>query len=220
MKEGLFGGTFNPLHNGHIQVITHVKNAFGIDRIHLIPSAVPPHKSFQNLAPARDRFDMIHKTVASIPGLCASDLELRRTGPSFTIDTIKQFVDAADSGIELYFILGTDAFFDMDTWKQTGEIFKRINIIIMTRAGEKRRSREIADFLASQVSCTHRFNEASMTFYQPGLKPELKSVRICKTPEILISSTLIRHRVKNNQSIHSLVPEPVEDIIIKKGLYL
>jgi len=216
MKEGLFGGTFNPLHNGHIQVISHVRNAFGIDRIHLIPSAVPPHKSFQNLAPAWDRFEMIHKTVASIPGLCASDLELRRTGPSFTIDTIKQFVDATDSGIELYFILGTDAFFDMDTWKQTCEIFKKINIIIMTRAGEKRRSMTIADFLASQVPYTHRFNKASMTFYQP----ELKSVCICKTPEIQISSTLIRHRVKNNQSIHSLVPGPVEDIIIKKGLYL
>ncbi len=216
MKEGLFGGTFNPLHNGHIQVISHVRNAFGIDRIHLIPSAVPPHKSFQNLAPARDRFDMIYKTVASIPGLCASDLELRRTGPSFTIDTIKQFIDAADPGIELYFILGTDAFFDMDTWKQTCDIFEKINIIIMTRAGEKRRSREIADFLASQVPCPHRFNEASMTFYHP----ELKSVYICKTPEIQISSTLIRQRVKNNQSIHSLVPGPVEDIIIKKGLYL
>jgi len=216
MKEGLFGGTFNPLHNGHIQVISHVRKAFGIDRIHLIPSAVPPHKSVQNLAPARDRFKMIHKTVASIPGLCASDLELRRTGPSFTIDTIKQFIDTADPGIELYFILGTDAFFDMDTWKRTCDIFAKINIIIMTRAGEKRKSREIADFLASQVPCTHRFNEAAMTFYHP----ELKSVYICKTPEIQISSTLIRHRVKKNQSIHSLVPGPVEDIIIKKGLYL
>ena len=216
MKEGLFGGTFNPLHNGHIQVISHVKNAFDIDRIHLIPSAVPPHKSFQNLAPARDRFDMIYKTVASIPGLCASDLELRRTGPSFTIDTVKQFMDAAAPGIDPYFILGTDAFFDMDTWKQIFDIFKKINIIIMTRAGEKRRFKEIADFLASQVPCTHHFNEASMTFYHP----ELKSVYICKTPKIQISSTLIRQRVKNNQSIHSLVPGPVEDIIIKKGLYL
>jgi nicotinate-nucleotide adenylyltransferase len=216
MKEGLFGGTFNPLHNGHIQVITHVRKAFDIDRIHLIPSAVPPHKSFQNLAPARDRFEMIHKTVASIPGLCASDLELRRTGPSFTIDTIEQFIDAADHEIEPYFILGTDAFFEMDTWKQPRDIFEKINIIIMTRAGERKASRDIADFLASQVPCTYRFDDASMTFYHP----ELKSVRICQTPEIKISSTFIRHRVKNNQSIHSLVPGPVEDIIIKKGLYL
>jgi len=217
MKEGLFGGTFNPLHNGHIQVISHVRNAFGIDRVHLIPSAVPPHKSIQNLASAQDRFDMINKTVTSIPGLCASDLELRRTGPSFTIDTIKQFIHTAAPEIKLYFILGTDAFFDMGTWKQTCDIFKKTNVIIMTRAGEKKSFREIADFMASQGPCIHyRFHDASMTFYHP----ELKSVHICKTPEIKISSTLIRHRVKNNQSIHSLVPEPVEDIIIKKGLYL
>ncbi|SMC94371.1 nicotinate-nucleotide adenylyltransferase [Desulfocicer vacuolatum DSM 3385] len=216
MKEGLFGGTFNPLHNGHIKVITHVKKAFAIDRIHLIPSAVPPHKPIENLAPARDRLEMIQKTVASIPGLCASDLEIRRTGPSFTIDTVTQFINTTDHDTDPYFILGTDAFFDMDTWKQTCEIFEKTNIIIMTRAGERRKLRDIADFLASQVPCNYDFDRASMTFSHP----ELKAVHLCNPPEIQISSTAIRHRVKNNQSIDSLVPEPVENIIIKKGLYL
>ncbi len=215
MKEGLFGGTFNPLHNGHIEVITHVKKTFAIDRIHLIPCGIPPHKSFQNLAPARDRFEMIQKTVASLPGLCVSDLELRRIGPSFTIDTIHQFLDTAAPGTEPYFILGTDAFFDMDTWKQTPEIFKKTNLIIMTRAGEKKTLRDIAAFLASLVYSTYRYDEASMAFHHP----RLKSVHICRPPEIKISSTLIRCRVKENRSIHSLVPGPVEDIIIKKGLY-
>ncbi len=215
MKEGLFGGTFNPLHNGHIQVIGHVKETFAIDRIHLIPCGIPPHKSFQNLAPARDRFEMIEHTLRDLPGLFVSDLELRRSGPSFTIDTIRQFLDEASPETEPYFILGTDAFFDMGSWKQPIDIFKRINIILMTRAGEKKASGEIAAFLAFQVSRAYEFDDVSMCFHHP----ELKSVHICQTPEIKISSTLVRNRIKNNQSVHSLVPGPVEDIIIKKGLY-
>jgi len=215
MKEGLFGGTFNPLHNGHIQVISHVKKTFAIDRIHLIPCGIPPHKPFQNLAPGQDRFEMIENTLRAFPGLCVSDLELRRSGPSFTIDTIRQFLDKALPETEPYFILGTDAFFDMGTWKQPMDIFKKINIILMTRAGEKKASGEIAAFLAFQVSRAYEFDHASMRFHHP----ELKSVHICRTPEIKISSTLVRNRIKRNQSIHSLVPGPVEDIIIKKGLY-
>ena len=215
MKEGLFGGTFNPLHNGHIEVITYVRKTFAIDRIHLIPSRIPPHKPSRNLAPAADRFEMIQKTVATLPGLFASDLELRRTGPSFTIDTISQFLDTAPPGTEPYFILGTDAFFEMDTWKQTSGIFKKTNIIIMTRAGEKKTLKEISVFLKSQISDGYQYDDASMAF----TLPRLKSVYICRPPEIKISSTFIRHRVKEKQSIHSLVPGPVEDIIIKKGLY-
>ena len=215
MKEGLFGGTFNPLHNGHIQVIGHVKETFAIDRIHLIPCGIPPHKSFKNLAPARDRFEMIQNTLRDFPGLCVSDLELRRSGPSFTIDTIRQFLDEASPDTEPYFILGTDAFFDMGSWKQPIDIFKKINIILMTRAGEKKASGEIAAFLDFQVSRAYEFDDVSMCFHHP----ELKSVHICRTPEIKISSTLVRSRIKSNQSVHSLVPGPVEQIIIKKGLY-
>ena len=215
MKEGLFGGTFNPLHNGHIQVISHVRETFAIDLIHLIPCGIPPHKPFQNLAPARDRFEMIENTLRAIPGLCVSDLELRRNGPSFTIDTIRQFLDEASPETDPYFILGTDAFFDMGSWKQPIDIFKKINIILMTRAGEKKATKEIAAFLDFQVSRTYEFDDVSMRFHHP----ELKTVHICRTPEIKISSTLVRSRIKKNQSIHSLVPGPVEEFIIKKGLY-
>ena len=216
MKEGLFGGTFNPLHNGHIEVISHVKRAFAIDRIHLIPCGIPPHKSFQNLAPARDRFEMIKTTVQSLPGLRVSDLELRRSGPSFTVDTIRQFLDESSPETQPYFILGTDAFFDMGTWKQPIDIFKKINIILMTRAGEKKTSADIAAFLTSQINRLYKFNASSMKFHHP----ELKTIHICRTPEIKISSTLIRARIRSHQSIHSMVPGPVEDFIIKKGLYL
>ena len=117
MKSGLYGGTFNPFHNGHLKVITHVQKTFAMDRIHLIPSATPPHKTLSSLASARDRLEMIQRSVARLPGLQASDLEIRRPGPSFTVDTVRQFKAASPPGTALYFILGTDAFFEMDTWK-------------------------------------------------------------------------------------------------------
>lgn len=216
MKRGLFGGTFNPLHNGHIEVITHVKNAFGLDRVDLIPSAVPPHKTLKSLAPARERLQMIEKSVARLPGIFASDLEMHRSGPSFTIDTVRQFISASAVDTKHYFIMGTDAFFEMDTWKNPREIFKLISVIIMKRGGDHRRLTDVAHFLSSRFSGTHRIATSDMTIHIQELKP----IYICPTPAVNISSTVIRQRVKTQLPISSLVPKSVEEIIIKKGLYL
>ena len=88
MKIGLFGGTFNPFHNGHTRIIEHVKTAFGLEKIFLIPSATPPHKPDTDLAPAQDRFEMVKQSFKGQEGFVVSDRELMRKGPSFTIDTI------------------------------------------------------------------------------------------------------------------------------------
>lgn len=236
MNVGLFGGTFNPIHNGHIAVITHVKEIFGLDRVHLIPSAVPPHKPTTNLAPALDRFQMVAQAVQPVPGLTVSDIELKRKGRSFSVDTIKQFKKRTGARADLFFILGTDAFFDMETWKGTRDIFQASTPIVMTRAGDNRKLKEIESFLqlviSSGYACTSLHgNSCDDNSLSSALKsstgtctfancnPDFRPVHICKVPEIQISSTGIRERIGSRQSVKGLVPDSVEAIIIKKGLY-
>jgi nicotinate-nucleotide adenylyltransferase len=138
---GLFGGTFNPLHNGHIGIIEYVKQAFHLQKIFLFPSATPPHKSIRDLAPARDRMEMVRIWAKGQEGFYASDIELKRKGPSFTIDTINDFKNTAvkkshDHGLHFSLLMGSDAFFDIITWKNQALIFQAIPIIVMLRGDQ------------------------------------------------------------------------------------
>ncbi len=221
MKLGLFGGTFNPIHNGHIKVICHVKQKFGLNEIYVIPSALPPHKPDINLAAANDRLKMVRCAIKNIPGLTASDIEIKRTGPSFTIDTINQLqknisCHSAAIKTELYLIMGSDAFFDIPTWKKTIEIFSQVPVIVMIRAGEKRNINNLASLIKDMISDKYYYDRNSNAFQNPGMK----TIYIHKVPDIAISSTMIRKRVQNHLSISSMVQPCVEKIIKEKGLYL
>jgi nicotinate-nucleotide adenylyltransferase len=237
MIQGLFGGTFNPLHQGHLAVILHVKEAFNLDTIHLIPSAIPPHKPASNLAPAADRFEMVKRSIANIPGLVVSDVEIHRRGPSFTIDTVQDFINNTPLATELRLIVGSDAFFEMDTWKRGRTLFSLIPTIVMIRPGEEKQAKDVASFLQDVISNNYRPVDGERSFSAPissdfisgsdsksgsrsGSKSGVKPVYICKVPEIDISSTLIRRRIKLHLPVATLVPKPVEEIITQRGLYL
>lgn len=215
MREGLFGGTFNPLHNGHITVIRHVLERCGLDTVHLIPSARPPHKPTSDLAPAADRLAMIQQSLIGIPGLVASDVELRRGGASFTIDTVRHFEAVRPPETLLFFILGSDAFLEIGTWRRTREIFQSIRLIVMMRAGARVDIKTLDHLIKDKVSESYQYSQADETFYHPNQKP----VHVIDVPEIDISSTRIRERIRRKLSITGLVPDPVETIIIEKGLY-
>ena len=213
MDAGLFGGTFNPLHNGHMGIIQYVKAQYCLDKIFLYPSATPPHKPKKNLAPASDRLKMVKDCVKNISGFHASDIEVNRHGPSFTIDTIKAFKKAHGSDINFSLLVGSDAFFDINTWKNQDKIFQAVPIIVMLR-GEKSTLGSIASFIDEQISKGYRLEGKTCFVHN-----QLKSIRICKVPRIDISSTMIRHRVKTRQPITDLVPDNVEALIKKKDLY-
>lgn len=227
MNVGLFGGTFNPIHQGHIDVISHVKKTFHLDVVHLIPSAIPPHKIPGILAPAKERFEMVQQAIANISGLVASDVELARDGKSFSIDTIRHFKNLIDENTALYFIMGSDAFFDIDTWKNSVEIFKLTDIIIMRRAGDSRQLKEIESFLKNMISSEYTIPQEKgiKTFNHTHQSANivtharLKTVHLCTVPEIYISSTQIREKIRKRESIKGLVPPSVESIIIQQNLY-
>ncbi len=214
MKAGLFGGTFNPFHNGHIEIIQYVKDRYGLEKIFLIPSATPPHKPDINLAPANDRFEMVKQSLKGHENFFVSDKELIRKGPSFTIDTINEFKKEYGPTTLFYLLMGSDAFLDITTWKHKDQIFEAIQIIIMLR-GHWENYNAIVSFIDENISKGYIFNEQDNTFSHK----KKQKIIICKVPKINISSTMIRDRIKNNKSIKDLVPANIEKIIRTKELY-
>ena len=214
MNAGLFGGTFNPFHNGHISIIQHVKKKCGLGKIFLIPSATPPHKPHINLAPAKDRFEMVKVSLKNHKNFLVSDKELIRKGPSFTIDTINEFKKEYGEQTHFFLLMGSDAFLDIKTWKHKDQIFEAVRIIIMLR-GHWENNNAIASFIDENISKGYIFNGQNNTFSHK----KKQKIIICKVPKRDISSTMIRARIKNNESIKDLVPENVEKIIRTKELY-
>ncbi len=224
-RIGLFGGTFNPIHRGHLQVIQEVKEAFELDQIKLIPAALPPHKEPRGVADAQDRLQMIRLAVANYPALMqsvvVSDVELKRPGPSYTIDTIRYFMQVLPENTGHYFILGLDAFHEIDTWKSYPELFELVPFIVMARPGVYRHDRDLMwkileKYIKSRISDAYRFSVSRSCYVHAEKQP----IFAFDATPVEISSTQIRESIKNRRSITSLVPEKVEDFIKTKGLYL
>ena len=222
MNTGLFGGTFNPLHNGHIETIKYVADKFALNQVFFIPCAIPPHKVQKNLVSAEERFNMVDQTLKSLSGpynFYTSDIELKRKGLSFTIDTIKEFKKDVKKQNNFFLILGSDAFFDIQTWKNFKEIFNEICVIIMLRKqnkGQEKLIEKIETCIIENLSKKYQLNSTENKF----IHAKKKDIHIANVPEIEISSTMIRKRIKQGKSIDNLTPSMVANQIYEKGLYL
>ncbi len=221
MRIGLFGGTFNPIHSGHIQVVREVKEGFPLDKIYLIPSALPPHKEPDNVVDANDRIEMLRLSFSDYSDFIVSDVELKRLGPSYTIDTVRYFKSSLPKESSLYLILGMDAFFEIDTWKSYMDLFLLVPFIVMARTGAGHNDRALRrnaleEFLESKISVGYKFLDSKSCYVHEEKQP----IFIFDVTPIDISSTKVRKRVKNGGGIKSLVPEVVENFIKTKGLYL
>ena len=225
-RIGLFGGTFNPIHLGHLRAALEVKGRFRLDKLFLIPSALPPHKEPRGLAQAQDRLEMIRLSTAGIAGLVPSDIELDRPGLSYSIDTIQHFRAMQSAETRSYLVVGTDAFLDIDTWKSYRDIFTGIDIIVMDRPGippldvaqgglRSSPSGQLAHYIHSCISAEYRYSP-SLGGYR---HPELHAIYPCAVTALDISSTRIRRLVREDRAIRFLVPEVVETYINAKGLY-
>lgn len=217
---GLFGGTFNPVHLGHLRTTLEVKEELGLDRVVLIPSALPPHKKPDNMASARDRLEMLRIAARDNPDFLISDIELMREGPSFTIDTVNHFRSLYQSNARLYFIIGSDAFLELNTWKSHIELLKSIPFVVMMRPVS--RCLEAADlfagfhdFLLEKISHQYTWNKPKNRYDHPNMS----SIYIRNVTPLDISSTKIREMIQLNRSIKYLVPREVEQFIQTKGLY-
>ena len=221
MRIGLFGGTFNPVHFGHLRTVLEVRERFGLDRVYLIPSAMPPHKSEAGIASPSDRLEMIRRAVANDADFVVSDVELKRTGPSYTIDTLSFFADVLPKTDPCFLIVGLDAFLEIHTWKDFRGIMTRIPLIVMGRPGafgcgqSGDMSLAVADYLDG-LAPGYRYDREQSVFVHPGFEP----VYLINVTSLDISSSAIRSLVRSGQSIRFLVPETVSEFIFSKGLYL
>jgi len=221
MRIGLFGGTYNPIHLGHLRAAVEVKEGFSLDEIYLIPCAIPPHKKSGHVAGAQERYEMARIATSNTPGFFASDVELKRSGPSYTIDTILHFKSVLQKNTELYFILGLDAFLEIDTWKSYMDLFPLIPFIILIRphAGQidpDLRQQKIEDFIKSKISAGYKYDSSQSGFIHLEMEP----IFLFDVTSLEISSSAIRNLIKRRRSIRYLVPDEIIDFIKTKGLYL
>lgn len=212
MKIGLFGGTFNPVHLGHLRAAEEIREKFGLEKIIFIPAHVPPHKK-DGIVSARHRFEMVKAALKDNPHFAASDIELQRQGHSYSCDTIGHFSLEYGPEADLFFIMGIDAFRDIATWKQYPEFFSLCNFIVMSRPGgyEPEPEKNVpADFAAM------------FTFNPQGRFYEHRSGRriyFSRISLLDISSTGLRQTLGEGRSVKYLVPDPVAGYILRHNLY-
>ncbi len=212
MKKGLFGGTFDPVHLGHIRIAEAIRDAFGLDEIVVIPSANPPHKDTTGMADAGDRLAMTRLAFAQRPGFSVSDKELRREGRSYTIDTVSDFLTSLPENDTLYLIMGLDAFLEIDTWKSHMALMALVPIIVIRRPVDNSETKHFESYLWSTISAEYMFSDKQMAYVHDTLQP----VWFYQAPRIEISATQIRSRIKAGQPICHLVPPKIESFITKK----
>ncbi len=184
-RIGIFGGTFDPVHNGHLIVARAVLESENLDRMVFVPSARPPHKGGDIMFDASERMRFLGLAMRGIPGFEVSSLELDREGPSYTIDTLREFTASYPLGTGLFFVVGRDNISEIETWKDPKGILDACTVLVADR------------------SC--RASGA------PAWVEE--RVRFVRTPVIDISSSDIRKRLRDGLTIRHLVPDAVADEI-------
>jgi nicotinate-nucleotide adenylyltransferase len=189
---GVFGGTFNPPHIAHLIAAESVRDHLKLDKVLFVPAAIPPHKLHEEIIPGELRLQMVKLAITDNPKFEACDVELRRIGPSYSIDTIMELKNNFPKW-DLSLIIGVDLLSDFYSWKDPMKILEESNVVVMNRPG---------------------FEPASVS------KELLRRVQIVDVPAMNISSSDIRMRVRSGRSIKFMVPSAVEDYIYANSLYV
>jgi nicotinate-nucleotide adenylyltransferase len=213
-RLGLFGGTFNPIHYGHLRAAEEVVEALGLQRLWFIPAAVPPHKTTREMTPYEVRCEMTRLAVGDHPVMEVSDIEGRRPGRSYSIETLRQIRREVGSSWELYFILGLDAILEISTWKDYSELFNLCHFVALDRPGYDRGRLE--EVLTREVHPGFQPLPGEAGFRHPSGY----QVIFLETTLLDISATGIRRLVRQGRSIRYLLPDAVRRYIITHKLYL
>jgi nicotinate-nucleotide adenylyltransferase len=198
---GIMGGTFDPIHYGHLVNADGARVKFNLDKVIFVPSGTPPHKKEYPVTASEHRYLMTLLATISNPYFGISRSEIDRPGLSYAVDTLRDFRQRYGNDTELYFITGADAILEILTWKDVGELITLCNFIAATRPGYSLAGLEA---IVSTIRATR--------------KPDF-GVDSVEVPALVISSTDIRERVRSAQPIKYLLPETVENYIRKEGLY-
>ncbi|CAH2214174.1 nicotinate-nucleotide adenylyltransferase [Tepidibacter aestuarii] len=197
-KIGIMGGTFNPIHYGHLATAEAVRNRYDLDKIIFMPSGNPPHKSKKEIIDKKHRYNMTMIATMSNIYFETSDIEIKRDGMTYTVDTLEQLKENYKNS-QIFFITGADALCDIDSWKYLDKNFELATFVGATRPGIE------CDEVNQKIDqLKQKYNANILNIYVPSLD---------------ISSTDLRERIKKIESIKYLLPENVEKYIYKNNLY-
>lgn len=198
MKTGIYGGTFNPIHKGHLHIVEAFRKGLGLDRVLLIPTRVPPHKAAPDLASPQDRFAMCQLAIQGQPWLELSDMEMRREGKSYTAETLEE-LSALYPQDQFYLLMGEDMFLTLGRWYRTETIFSLASVCTAPRS------------VHGMDALREKALEYTGTFHARCFLDHI--------PYLPISSTQVRQAVARGEDVASLVPEAVARYIRERGLY-
>ena len=227
-RIGVLGGTFDPIHLGHLSVARQAADSLGLGRVLLLPSRTPPHRPVDPSAPAFHRFAMVALAAAADSRLVASDLELNREGPSYTADTLRALRATGIEGWQIFFITGADAFAEIATWREYPAVLDLAHFAVCSRAGVTATSLagRLPDLAPRMVPVRAtgsedpglHANDAGLHGVVVVQSPETRVFLLdCATPDV--SSTDIRARARAGRPLAGLVPPEVDDHIRRHGLY-
>lgn len=196
-KYGIFGGSFNPIHYGHLMICEYIKEEMGLDKVIFIPTGNPPHKELE--LSAEDRYEMVRLAISPNPDFEISDIETTRVKKSYTVDTIRELKKIYKEE-KLYFLIGLDSLFQLKTWMKIGDLSQEIEFVVALRPGylDREEINKEIDFLRENF----------------GTK-----INLIKTPLYEISSTDLRDRIREGKSLRYLIPKKVLDYIEESGFY-
>lgn len=222
-RLGILGGTFNPVHLGHLRMAEEVVEALALDLCLFLPAWVPPHKPAPHLVAFEHRWRMLELAAAGVPHFGLSDMEKRLQGTSYTVRTLRALYEELPLETKLFLLVGADAFFEMPTWWRYRDIFQLATVTVLERPSAV--PEDVLAFLHRHVSADYSLEGdegregglAARTMYRSDTRLPV----VClKTTRLDIASSRIRALVAEGKSIRFLVPDAVMDYIQRKGLYL
>ena len=210
-RVGVFGGSFNPIHFGHLLVADEIAELLDLERVLFVPAARPPHKLGGDLAPARDRLEMTALAVRERPGFEVCDAELQRPGPSYTVDTLAELQGRG----ELHLLIGSETFLDLLSWREPVRVAEQARLVVVPRSGagfdpEGPRARKVLTELG--------LPDFAWAF-EGGRWPAAPVPLVALVSSLPISGSDLRRRARQGRSLAYRVPEPVAAYISDHGLY-
>jgi nicotinate-nucleotide adenylyltransferase len=214
LRLGVFGGTFDPVHLGHLRVAQEALDVLGFDEMLFLPAAVPPHKPGGTIASFQARWQMLLLATGGNPRFRVSDVERRMPGKSYTVNSLG-LLHEENPGAELFFLVGGDAFFEIDTWYRFKQIFRLAAVVVLCRPGCSDDEKEAWKFLSKNVSRLYEIVPGSREIRHPALP----SVYNLRNTRMDISSTRIRELAAEGRCVRYLVPDNVLGYIGDNQLY-
>ncbi len=198
MRIGVIGGTFDPIHVGHLILAEEARGRLGLEQVLFVPAGLPPHKVGREITPPERRVEMVRLAIADNEHFALSRVDVDRPGPCYTVDTIRILRDAWGHKAEIYFLMGGDSLLELPTWRHPDLLLRMCHVVALGRPG-------------------YRAEMADLERILPAIA---FAIRILDAPRVDVSATAIRQRVRAGRSIRYLVPPPVEQYIYRHRLYI